>query len=126
MICVSTTSPDKYIEVARTLIDKIKKEGFTADELKDQKTGYLTRTYYQQETNDAQANALASSEVIHGDWRRTLTIKDDVKKVTLDQLNKSFNQHISNINWSYQGDTSKVTSTYYLQKEIPVLKKKVF
>ena len=43
---VTTTDPDKYIAVARNLIDKVKKEGFTAEELKNEKTGYLTGLYY--------------------------------------------------------------------------------
>ena len=44
-IAVTTTDPDKYIAVARNLIDKIKQEGFTAEELKNEKTGYLTGIY---------------------------------------------------------------------------------
>ncbi len=36
---VTTTEPDKYVAVARNLIEKIKKEGFTQKELKDQQTG---------------------------------------------------------------------------------------
>ena len=54
-ISVTTTEPDKYIAVARTLIDKVKQEGFTESELKNEKTGYLTGIYYRQETNEAQA-----------------------------------------------------------------------
>jgi zinc protease len=125
-ISVTTTEPDKYIEVARTLIEKIKKEGFTAEELKDQKTGYLTGIYYRQETNDEQANALATNEVIHGDWKRTAGIKNDIKKVSLDDINKAFNKYLTNITWSYQGDPTKVNGTYYTQKEIPKVKKKAF
>ena len=41
-IFVSTTDPDKYITAARGLIEKIKKDGFTADEVKNMKTTYLT------------------------------------------------------------------------------------
>ena len=52
---VSTTEPDKYIRVAQGLINKIKKEGFTQDELKDMKTTSLTGFFYRQETNDARA-----------------------------------------------------------------------
>jgi len=81
-IYVTTTEPDKYIAVARQLIDKVKKEGFTKDELKNIKTQYLTNVYYRQETNDAQAGSMAFNEVVHGDWKRANTIKDDVKKVT--------------------------------------------
>jgi len=127
-IYVTTTEPDKYIAVARQLIDKVKKEGFTEDELKNIKTQYLTNVYYRQETNDAQAGSLAFNEVVHGNWKRANTIKDDVKKVTLDEMNNAFRKYISNITWSYQGDTKKVTPALYTQKETPKMpeEKKAF
>lgn len=118
-ISVSTTNPDKYIAVARQLIDKIKSEGFTEDELKNMKTEYLNNVYYRQETNDAEANSLASNEVINGSWKRAIDIKDDMKKVTLDELNNVFKKYINNITWSYQGDPKKVNTVLYTQKETP-------
>ncbi len=127
-IYVTTTEPDKYIAVARQLIDKIKTEGFTEEELKNIKTQYLTNVYYRQETNEAQAGSLAFNEVVHGNWKRANTIKDDVKKVTLDEMNTAFRKYISNITWSYQGDPKKVTPVLYTQKETPKLpeEKKAF
>jgi predicted Zn-dependent peptidase len=118
-IYVTTTDPNKYIAVARQLIDKIKAEGFTEEELKNMKTQYLTGIYYRQETNDAQAGALAANEVVHGNWKRAIQIKDDIKKVTLDQLNTTFKKYINNITWSYQGDPKKVNALMYTQKETP-------
>ena len=118
-IYVTTTEPDKYVAVARQLIDKVKKDGFTEDELKNIKTQYLTQVYYRQETNEAQAGSLAFNEVVHGNWKRANTIKDDIKKVTLDQMNAAFRKYISHITWSYQGDPKKVTPVLYTQKETP-------
>ncbi len=89
-IYVTTTEPDKYIAVARRLVDSIKQNGFTESELKNEKTGYLTGLYYRDETNQARANSLASNEVVHGDWKRSIKIKDDINKVTLTQLNSVF------------------------------------
>jgi zinc protease len=124
-IYVTTTEPNKYVAVARQLIDKIKKEGFTEEELKNIKTGYLTNVYYRQETNSAQAASLASNEVLHGNWRRANTIKDDMKKVTLTDLNRVFNKYITNITWAYQGDPQKVDSKLYTQKETPAVPKEM-
>lgn len=127
-IYVTTTDPNKYIAVARQLIDKVKQSGFTAEELKNMKTQYLTGIYYRQETNDAQAASLASNEVIHGNWKRTYQIKDDMKKVTLAQINNAFKKYINNITWSYQGDPKKVNAVMYTQKTTPQLpeEKKAF
>lgn len=118
-VSVTTTEPDKYIAVARALIDKIKKEGFTAEELKNIKTSYLTNVFSRQETNDAQAGSLAFNEVTHGNWKRSMTITDDMKDVTLEQLNNAFKKYINNITWVYQGDPKKVTAKLYTQKETP-------
>ncbi len=127
-ISVTTTDPDKYIAVARNLIDKIKKEGFTDAELKNEKTGYLTGVYYRQETNEAQAAAYASNEVLHGNWKRAIKIKNDMKDVSLEQINDTFKKYINNITWVYQGDPKKVTPVLYTQKETPKLpeEKKAF
>lgn len=118
-IYVTTTEPDKYIAVARQLIDKIKNEGFSADELKNEKTGYLTGLYYRDETNSALAGSLANNEVIHGDWKRTININEEMKKVKVADLNTAFKKYINNITWTYQGDPTKVTPAMYTQKETP-------
>ncbi|MDB5197240.1 MAG: hypothetical protein JWP88_1611 [Flaviaesturariibacter sp.] len=118
-IAVSTTDPNKYVIATRQLIDKIKKEGFTEDELKNIKTGYLTGVYYRQETNSAQAASLASNEVIHGNWQRAITIKDEMKKISLADLNRVFTKYMNTISWVYQGDPKKVDEKLYKQKETP-------
>jgi predicted Zn-dependent peptidase len=122
-IYVTTTDPNKYIAVARNLIDKIKKEGFAEDDLQNMKTGYVTRVYYQQETNNAQAAALATNEVIHGNWRRANTIKDDMKKVTAADLNRAFNKYVTNITWVYQGNPKQIDTRLYTQKQTPPIPK---
>jgi len=116
---VTTTQPDKYVAVARNLIDEVKKDGFTAEELKNEKTGYLTGLYYRQETNEEQAAALATNEVVHNNWKRAIEIKDEINKVTLQDANNAFKKYITNITWVYQGDPKKVDSKLYVQKETP-------
>lgn len=127
-VSASTTDPNKYIAVTRQLIDKIKAEGFTEEDLRNQKTGYITNVYYRQETNNAQAAALASNEVVNGNWRRANTIKDEMKNVTVEDLNRVFKKYVSNFSWAYQGDSKKVDPQLYKQKETPRLppEKKAF
>ncbi|MBL0336801.1 MAG: insulinase family protein [Chitinophagaceae bacterium] len=118
-ISVSTTDPDKYVAVARQLIDQIKKDGFTEEELKNIKTQYLSAVYYRQETNEAQAGSLAFNEVTFNNWKRANTIKDEMKVVTLADMNNAFRKYITNITWTYQGDTKKVTPQLFTQPETP-------
>lgn len=122
-IYVTTTDPNKYIAVARNLIDSIKKKGFAEDELKNMKATYATRVYSQQETNSAQAAALASNEVLHNNWRRANSIKDDMKKVTTADLNRVFNNYVTNITWVYQGNPKQLDQKLYTQRETPPIPK---
>jgi predicted Zn-dependent peptidase len=61
-IAVSTTDPDKYIEVTQAMVDRLKKEGFSAEEVKNKKTEYVTGIYYRNEMNSSQASSLANTE----------------------------------------------------------------
>lgn len=112
-IVVSTTEPDKYIGVTKALVARIKKQGFTEDELRNMKIQYVTGFYWRQETNDAQAGSLVANEVIHDNWKRALTLSDDVKKVSLADVNRAFNQYFTNISWAYRGNPAKVHSALF-------------
>ncbi|MDF3076325.1 MAG: hypothetical protein K0S09_214 [Sphingobacteriaceae bacterium] len=105
---VSTTEPNKYIAVFDKLVDKLKTDGFTADEVKNMKNTYLTSFYYKQETNAAQASSLVANEVVHNNWKRSLSLADDVKKLTVADVNNAFRNFIGNTTWVYQGDPKKV------------------
>lgn len=105
---VSTTEPDKYIKVFDKLVDNIKSKGFNDAEVADMKVTYLTGFYYKNETNSAQASSMVSNEVLHNNWKRSLTLAEDVKKLTPTQVSDAFRKYIGNIIWVYQGDTKKV------------------
>jgi predicted Zn-dependent peptidase len=117
-IVVSTTEPNKYIKVLSQLITRMKQKGFTDAEVKNMKTGYITSKYYEQETNSAQAYSLAANETVHNNWRRSLTLNEDIKKVTAKDVSNAFNKYISNLTWVYQGDPLKVNPALYTQGEI--------
>ncbi len=110
---VSTTQPDKYIAVFDTLVDKVKTEGFKPEEVADMKVTYLTGFYYRQETNSEQAASLATNEILFNNWRRSLTLVNDVKKLTVEEVNDAFRKYIGNIIWVYQGDPKKVNPLNY-------------
>jgi len=112
-IQVTTTNPDKYISVMDNLLEKTHRDGFSTEEVKNTKTGYVTGFYYKMETNSAQAAALAQNEVLFNDWKRSLRLNEDMKKVSVDEVNKSFNKYVKDLTWVYQGDTSKVNPVLY-------------
>ncbi|HVG12576.1 MAG TPA: pitrilysin family protein, partial [Flavisolibacter sp.] len=116
---VTTTEPNKYIAAARALIDTIKMKGFTPEELKGTKAYSVSSMYYDQETNSALAGSLVSNEVLHSNWRKAITAKEDINKITVDDLNRVFKQYVNNIMWVYQGDPKKAEPKMFTQKETP-------
>ncbi len=119
-IGVSTTDPDKYKNVIDKLIEKTKKTGFTNDEVRDWKTTMITSFYYRQETNSAQAASLASNEILHNNWKRALTLQEDIKKVSVADVNNAFNKYFTNLTWVYQGNPSKVNASLYTGEKTKV------
>src|SRR5215213_3998904 len=120
---VTTKEPDKYIAVARNLVDKIKKEGFPADDVKNMKNTYATYQYYQNETNGSLCNMIATSELEQGDWHKALTLKEDLQPVTPADVNRVFNKYIGNFTWVYQGNPKQVTATLFTQPQTPPVPK---
>ena len=114
-IFVSTTDPNKYYTVINALVNKTRKEGFTAEEVRNVKSSFLTEFYSQQETNSAQASSLAANEVLHNNWRRSLTMNKDMQSITPANLNQVFNKYVNHLTWVYQGDPEKVDAKLYMQ-----------
>ena len=112
-IAVSTTEPNRYVQVLTRLIDSTRKFGFSEDEVRNMKTSYLTDVYYREETNSAQASALASNEVLHNNWRRAITINDDISKLKVSDVNTAFNKYLTNLTWVYQGKPDAVNQALY-------------
>lgn len=125
---VTTKEPNKYIAIARNLIDKLKKEGFAEDEVKNAKNTNVTYQYYDNETNASLCSLVASSELYQGDWRKAFTLKEDLKPITAQEVNRVFKKYINNFVWVYQGDTKQVDPTLFTQPRTPPVtkEKKVF
>jgi zinc protease len=120
---VTTKEPDKYIAVARNMVDKIKKDGFPADDVKNMKNTYATQQYYNNETNASLCSMIANSELQQGDWHHALTLKEDLQPVTPADVNRVFNKYIGSFTWVYQGDPKQVTPALFIQPQTPVVPK---
>ena len=121
---VTTTEPDKYIAVARNMVDKLKKEGFPEDDVRNTKNSFATYQYYQNESNSSLAAMVSNAEVMQGDWRKAFTLKEDLKPITPAEVSRVFNKYIGNFTWVYQGDPAKVNQKLFTQKETPPLPEK--
>ena len=121
---VTTKEPDKYIAVARNMVDKLKKEGFPEDDVRNKKNTYTTQQYYRNETNGSLAAMVASAELLRGDWKKAFTLKEDLQPITPDEVNKVFNKYIGKFTWVYQGDPKAVNQKLFTQGQTPPLPEK--
>ena len=119
MMYVTTKDPDKYIAVARNMVDKIKQEGFPADDVQNTKNTFTTGFYSTNETNGALASIVGNFEVLQGDWKKAFTLTRDLDKVTPADVNQVFNKYIGKFNWVYQGDPKQVNKTLFVQPQTP-------
>lgn len=119
MMYVTTKDPDKYIAVARNMVDKIKQTGFPADDVQNMKNTYTTNFYSTNETNGALANLVGNMEVLKGDWKKAFTLKEDLQAVKPADVNQVFNKYVGKFNWVYQGDPKVVNQTLYTQPQTP-------
>ena len=122
---VTTKEPDKYIAVVRNMVDKIKQEGFPADDVQNTKNTYVTRQYYSSEANSSLCAMVANTQLTLGDWRHAFTIKEDLEKVTPADVNNVFKKYIGNFTWVYQGDPAKANAKLFTQKQTPTIPKDV-
>ena len=112
---VSTTDPNASVQVMIDEVKKLKTVGFSEKEVLDEKSGFVTSYFMQQETNSGQTQSLGSNE-IYGNWQNSITIVDKIKNVKAKQVNEAFKKYATGIRWSYLGDKSKLDSKLMLQK----------
>ena len=113
-IYISTKDPKQSIEVMVDEINKVKKEGFTDKELSDKKGSFLTKFYMGQQTSSAQAKTLGLNEMA-GSWKKAETYSDDVQKVSLKEVNDTFNGYTGAIRWTYLGHESQISKEDFKQ-----------
>ncbi|HNF32614.1 MAG TPA: hypothetical protein PLU51_09385, partial [Bacteroidia bacterium] len=113
-VYITTTDPKKAIDVMISIIDSIKKTGFTEKELKDLRQGYLTNYYQKLETSEAQSGALGRSEAT-GSWKLDESLSDMVNNVKLKDLNNTFNEYTAAIKWSYLGKKDAISKDDFKQ-----------
>jgi predicted Zn-dependent peptidase len=113
----SSIDPKQTLQVMINEINNVKNQGFTEKELKDKKEKYLTSHYSRLETNATQSMWLGVSEIT-GSWKYTETFMSNVDKVTVKDLNTTFNKYSNSINWNYLGKETAVTKDDFKQPQM--------
>lgn len=114
-VYVTTTDPDQAVQVIIDEIKKIKTVGFSAQEIENQKSSYVTTYYMGLETNAAQSQGLGINEV-KGSYKNFNDFITNINKVPAKDVNAVVKKYLTGIRWSYLGDLTKVKSDTFLQK----------
>ncbi len=116
VIYISTTDPKQSMQVMVDELNKIKKEGFSQEELTDKKQEFLTNYYLTLETTANQADALGMAELAGG-WEQLDKITEEVNNAKLEDLNKVFDKYVQAIVWTYLGKKDAVKEEDFKQTE---------
>ena len=114
-VYVTTTDPAQAVQVIIDELKKVKTEGYSETEVKNQKSAYITTYYMGLETNAAQSNGLGNAEV-KGSYKNYVDFIANINKVPAKDVNAVVKKYIQGIRWSYLGDLTKVKSDIFLQK----------
>ena len=113
-VYISTTNPKESIKVMTEELSKVKKVGFTEQELAGTKQGFLTNYYMGQETNERQSLALGRNEIASS-WKDADLFTQRVNNTDLKTINNVMKKYIETIKWSYLGKESMVKPEDFLQ-----------
>lgn len=111
---ITTDHPKEALQVMVDIINDVRKNGFTEDELKGSKDSYLTTHYMRLET-------AANQSANIGRWqlRGNLAAFDNFEKlvtsVSIQDINRVFTSNTGNIKWTYLGDGTKVVPEDFKQ-----------
>ncbi len=113
-IYFSTISPASTLQAVLEVLDRLREEGFTEEELAQKKNPFLTFQYLAQETTDAQAHILGDAEVA-GDWQLALGFTEAVRQTTVEDISAVFRKYSNKISWAYLGNESQILPSDFPQ-----------
>lgn len=121
IVYISTTEPEKSLDVMVAEINKVKTDGFTEKELKGKKQSYLTQYYMGQESNSSISMSLGVSE-LNGGWKKMDNYTREVLSTNVDELNTIMQKYGDQIYWTYLGNEEQIKPEFFIQ---PVKTKEV-
>jgi zinc protease len=104
---VSTASPDTTLKLMRSAIKELQVGLLDADGLKRLEQQFLTEYFLDNETNGAQADFLARSQLYRGDYRAADKFVDELRSVTPEAVRRVAGRYMKGIRFAYVGDPSR-------------------
>lgn len=107
-LSVSTVSPDTTLKLMRAAIVDLQQGMLDPGGLKQLEEQFITEYFLDNETNAAQADFLARSQLYGGDYREADRFMDEVKSVTPEDVQRVARKYMKGFRFAYVGDPSKL------------------
>jgi zinc protease len=107
---VSTVSPDTTMKLMRAAINDLQQGSLDPEGLKQLEEQFITEYFLDNETNAAQADFLARSQLYEGDYREAEHFVDQLKSVTPEAVQRVARKYMKNFRFAYVGDPSKLSA----------------
>jgi zinc protease len=105
---VSTASPDTTLKLMRAAVTELQEGLLEREGLKRLEQQFLTEYFLDNETNGAQADFLARSQLYRGDYREADKFVDELRSVTPEAVRRVAQKYMKGIRFAYVGDPTKL------------------
>jgi zinc protease len=107
-LSVSTVSPDTTLKLMRAAIVELQQGTLDPGGLRQLEEQFITEYFLDNETNAAQADFLARSQLYEGDYRQAERFVDQLKSVTPQDVQRVARKYMKGFRFAYVGDPSKL------------------
>jgi zinc protease len=105
---VSTASPDTTLKLMRAALTELQEGLLDREGLKRLEQQFLTEYFLDNETNGAQADFLARSQLYRGDYREADKFVAELRSVTPEAVRRVAQKYMRGIRFAYVGDPTKL------------------
>jgi zinc protease len=105
---VSTASPDTTLKLMRAALTELQDGLLDRDGLERLEQQFLTEYFLDNETNGAQADFLARSQLYRGDYHEADKFVEELRSVTPEAVRRVAQKYMKGIRFAYVGDPTKL------------------
>jgi zinc protease len=105
---VSTVAPDTTLKLMRAAVTELQEGLLDREGLERLEQQFLTEYFLDNETNGAQADFLARSQLYRGDYREADKFVDELRHVTPEAVRRVAQRYMKGIRFAYVGDPTKL------------------
>ena len=107
---VSTVAPDTTLKLMRAAILDLQQGMLDPAGLRQLEEQFITEYFLDNETNAAQADFLARSELYEGSYKEADRFVDELKRVTPEDVQRVARKYMKGFRFAYVGDPSKLNA----------------